>query len=316
MIMMKQSLSELLGIEHPIIMAPMFLVTNSNMMIEALNNGIAATIPALNFRTDEAFREAIIKVKQNSSGPIGVNLIVNKSNIKLSKQLESCIDLKVDFIITSLGNPKEVINKCKPHNIKVFCDVVDMKYALKVEELGADAVIAVNSEAGGHAGNISSSELIPLLVSNLKIPVISAGGVSQKSDIDKMISLGASGVSVGTIFIASKECEVSNDYKNALVKYSSKDIILTDLISGTPLTVINTPYVNGLKKPGKIRKYFLKNKRFKKFAKMLIMMKGMKSIENAAKKPTYKTVWVAGPSIDNIKMVKPVKEIIESLTGS
>ena len=246
--MIKQSLSEILGIKHPIIMAPMFLVTNSKMMIEALNNGIAAAIPALNFRNDESFREAISEVKQNSSGPVGVNLIVNKSNIKLNKQLDSCIDLKVDFIITSLGNPKDVINKCKPHNIKVFCDVVDLKYAIKVEELGADAIIAVNAEAGGHAGNISSSELIPLLVSNLNIPVISAGGVSQKRDIEKMISLGASGVSVGTIFIASEECNVSIDYKKALVEYSDDDIILTDLISGTPLTVINTPYVKGLKK--------------------------------------------------------------------
>ncbi len=296
-------------------MAPMFLVTNTKMMVEALNNGIAAAIPAMNFRTDEEFRTAIKRIKELSSGPVGVNLIVNKSNVKQNKQLESCLELEVDFIITSLGSPKEVIEKCKPKGIKVFCDVIDRKYAGIVQDLGADAVIAVNSLAGGHSGKVPPDELIPALLKKLHIPVISAGGVSTKEGVQKALKLGAAGVSVGTLFIASKECDVSKEYKQAMVDYSGSDVILTDSISGTPLTVINTPYVQGLRhESGSFKKYLLKNRRLRKFVKMFIMLKGMRSIKRAAEKPTYKTVWVAGPSIDNINEIKSVKDIIRSLT--
>ena len=311
---MKTSFTKLLGIDYPIIMAPMFLVSNTKMILAALNNGITAAIPALNFRTDEELREAINEVKKASKKPFGVNLIVNKSNIRYKKQLETCVELKVDFIITSLGNPKEVISLCKPVGIKVFCDVVDLDYAIKVESLGADAVIAVNSEAGGHAGNMVAEVLIPILIENLSIPVISAGGIATGGQLKKTLKLGAQAVSIGTLFIASPEAGVSDDYKNALVQYGAEDVILTKNISGTPLTVINTPYMQKLgNKQGWLSKLLSRNKRFKKYIKMVIMLRGMKSIKNAANKPTYKTVWVAGPSIEHIHEIKPITEIINTL---
>ena len=124
--MKKTPVNQLLEVKYPIIMAPMFLVTNTKMMIEAMNSGIAACIPALNYRTDEQFREAIQEIRSNTTSKgLGINLIVNKSNIKVQQQLKTCVELGVDFIITSLGSPKEVIEQCKPKGIKVFCDVVE-----------------------------------------------------------------------------------------------------------------------------------------------------------------------------------------------
>jgi len=313
---LKTPFTKLLGIDYPIIMAPMFLVSTSEMIIAALKNGITAAIPALNYRTDEAFREDITKIKNATDKPFGINLIVNKSNIKYKKQLETCIDLKVDFIITSLGNPKEVISRCKPKGIKVFCDVVDLKFALKVANLGADAVIAVNSKAGGHSGSTLSEVLVPMLVEKLDIPVISAGGIATNEQLKNAIALGADAVSVGTIFIASPEAGVSNEYKNALVEYGEKDVIMTSNISGTPITVINTPYMQKTgNKQSTLSKMLGKNKFLKKYIKMFIMVRGMKSIKNAANKPTYKTVWVAGPSIEHIHSIKPIKEIIKGLVS-
>jgi nitronate monooxygenase len=311
---LKTPFTKLLGIDYPIIMAPMFLVSTTEMIIAALENGITAAIPALNYRTDEALRDAITEIKNATNKPFGINLIVNKSNIKYKKQLDTCVDLKVDFIITSLGNPKEVINKCKPKGIKVFCDVVDLKFALKVQELGADAVIAVNSQAGGHSGNTQAEVLVPMLVEKLNIPVISAGGIATNKQLKDAIALGADAVSIGTIFIASPEAGVSNDYKNALVEYGANDIIMTSNISGTPITVINTPYMQKIgNKQGTLSKMLGNNKYLKKYIKMFIMIKGMKAIEKAANKPTYKTVWVAGSSIEHVNSIKPVKEIIEEL---
>jgi len=308
------SLTKLLNIEYPIIMAPMFLVSNSKMVIEACNNGIAGAIPALNFRTDADFRVAIKEMKANCNGPIGINLIVNKSNPKVHQQLKTSVELGVDFILTSLGSPKAVIEACKPKGIKVLCDVTDLKFAKKVEELGADAVVAVNNRAGGHKGNMGPEELIPLLVANCSIPVISAGGVGNKAEMEAMLALGASGVSVGSIFIASEESQVSKEYKEACVNYGAKDIVMSTKISGTPCTVINTPYVAKIgTKQSWLERILSKNKKLKKWVKMFTFVKGMKSVEKAAFGATYKTVWVAGTAIENTKKILPLKTIIDSL---
>eukprot|EP01034_Spumella_vulgaris_P014930 gene14930-19078_t len=178
-------------------MAPMFLVSNAEMTIEGIKAGITGCIPALNYRTDADFRAAMDQIRAAVKGPFGINLIANKSNIRLKEQLATCIEYKVDFIITSLGSPEEIINACKPHGIKVFCDVVDEKFALKVEQLGADAVIAVNSGAGGHAGPMPPEVLVPLLKKTCTIPVISAGGVGKGEHLKPVFELGACGVSVG-----------------------------------------------------------------------------------------------------------------------
>ena len=311
--MSKIHINELLGVKHSIIMAPMFLVTNTKMMIEAMNSGIAACIPALNYRTDEQFREAIKEIRSNTkSKGLGINLIVNKSNIKVQQQLNTCVELGVDFIITSLGSPKEVIEQCKPKGIKVFCDVVEEKYAKKVEELGADAVIAVNCNAGGHAGKLTPEEIIPLLNKHCNIPVISAGGVGTKDGVDTIMDLGATGLSIGSPFIACEEAHISKEYKQACVDYGKEDIVFTTKISGTPCTVINTPYVQQTGTTQNwIEKILSKNKKLKKWVKMITYFKGMKSVENAAFSNTYKTVWCAGPSIEHTNQILPIKKIVE-----
>lgn len=317
--MSKPSLQEILHIKHPIIMAPMFLVSNTKMVKEAMKAGIAGCIPALNYRTLDQLRDAIKELKEAKveGGSFGFNLIVNKSNVKYKEQLRILCEEKVDFIITSLGSPEETINEAHKVGIKVFCDVTDLNYSLKVESLGADALIAVNNQAGGHRGDLSPEELIKTLNVKTSLPVISAGGVGTKQDIDNMLSYGAVGVSVGSPFIASLEAEVSNEYKQACVDYGKKDIVLTERISGTPCTVINTPYVQkvGTKQPW-IERILNKNKKLKKWVKMFRFYIGMKATEKAATEVTYKTVWVAGPSIEYTKAILPTSKIIEKLTSN
>ncbi|AXT19861.1 nitronate monooxygenase [Flavobacteriaceae bacterium AU392] len=313
---MQTQLTKLLKVKHPIIQAPMFLVSNTIMVIEAMKCGIAGCIPALNYRTLDELREAIRELKNAKieEGAFGFNLIVNKSNLKYKGQLKVLCDEGVDFIITSLGSPEETINQAHKTGIKVFCDVVDLRFAKKVEELGADAVIAVNNEAGGHRGDLTPEVLIKELVANCNIPVISAGGVGCKTDIDNMLSYGAAGVSVGSPFIASIEATVTQEYKQACVDYGAKDIVMTERISGTPCTVINTPYVQKIgTKQTWLESILNKNRKLKKWVKMIRFSIGMKATEKAAKKATYKTVWVAGPSIEHTKAILPVKHIIAKL---
>ncbi len=314
--MTKTTLDQLLGIDYPIIVAPMFLITNANMVKAALANGVTAAFPALNYRTDKELREAILEIKSFSKKPFGVNLIVNKSNPKYKGQLAILLEMKVDFIITSLGSPKEVIDKCKPLGIKVFCDVVDLTYAKKVEHLGADAVIAVNNRAGGHAGNIDPHELIKLLTTHCSIPVISAGGIATGQQLKEVMEWGAAGASIGTIFIACEEATISPEYKQAMIDYGEKDIVKTTKLSGSALTVINTPYVQQLGTKATFLEWILNNnKTLKKYAKMILAFRGMKQVEKAAFGATYKTVWCAGPAIEYVKSIRPMKDIVQTLTS-
>lgn len=312
-----QTLDQLLGIKYPVIVAPMFLISNAKMIIAALDSGVTAAFPALNYRTDKELREAIAEIRAASDKPFGVNLIVNKSNPKYKGQLKALLELKVSFIITSLGSPREVIEACKPLGVKVFCDVVDLAYAKKVESLGADAVIAVNNRAGGHAGNVPPKELVTSLTTNLGIPVISAGGIGTGAQLREVMSWGAAGASIGTIFIACTEADISPEYKQAMVDYGEKDIVRTTKMSGSPLTVINTPYVQQLGTKANLLEWILNhNKTLKKYAKLVLALQGMKRVERAAMGATYKTVWCAGPAIEYVHSIRPLREIISDLTSA
>ncbi|MCU0369711.1 MAG: nitronate monooxygenase, partial [Cyclobacteriaceae bacterium] len=218
---------------------------------------------------------------------------------------------------------------------KVFCDVIDLDYAKKVEAQGADAVIAVNNRAGGHAGKISPKDLVTLLTQNCTIPVISAGGVAHGKDIKDALDWGAAGVSVGTIFIACEEADISQEYKQAMVDYGEKDIVMSTKLSGSALTVINTPYVQQMgTKANFLERLLNKNKTLKKYVKMLIAYRGMKQVEKAAFSATYKTayrgmkqvekaafsatyktVWCAGPAIEHVHSIRPMAEIVTTLTS-
>lgn len=314
--MEKQSLTSLLQITHPVIMAPMFLVSNTQMVVEGMKSGVAGCIPALNYRTLAELKDSIriLKAAKVEGGSFGYNLIVNKSNVKYKEQLRVLCEEGVDFIITSLGSPEETIREAHKVGIKVFCDVTDLAFAQKVEQLGADAIIAVNNLAGGHRGNLDPETLIKTINDHTSLPVISAGGVGCKADLETMLRFGAVGVSVGSPFIASIESGVSQEYKQACVDYSANDIVMTERISGTPCTVINTPYVQKVgTKQTQLETLLNKNKTIKKWVKMIRFYIGMKATEKAATQVTYKTVWVAGPTIEHTKAILPVKDIVQQL---
>lgn len=310
----KTPFTEMMGIDYPIIAAPMFLVSNANLVAQASEAGGIGTFPALNYRPLENYAAALKDIRSKTSKPIGINIIVNKSNTRQNDDLKIALDHGVNLFITSLGNPKTVIQEAHKNGAKVFCDVTNLDHALKVQDLGADGVIAVGVGAGGHAGPISPLVLIPWLKTRLNIPIIAAGGISHGSMIAACMALGASGVSVGTRFIASKEADVDQAYKDAIIKSTPEDIVMTTRVSGTPAAVINTPYVQkmGTDLPWTM-KILKDHKLTKKYMVPLIHLMGMKSLEEAAVKPTWKTVWTAGQSVGLVEEILSVREIYAKL---
>lgn len=292
----------------------MFLVSNVDIVVAVSEAGGVGCFPALNYRPLEAYAAAIKEMKAKTKKPIGINIIVNKSNQRQKEDLKIALDHGVELFITSLGSPKEVIEQAHKNGAKVFCDVTNLEHAKKVQDMGADGVIAVAYGAGGHAGPISPFILIPWLKKELHIPIVAAGGIASGATIAAALALGASAVSIGTRFIASKEATVDQAYKDAIVNSSPEDVQLTTRVSGTPANVIVTEYIKriGLHLPWYMKA--LKDQKWsKKFAVPLIHWMGMKALEEAAVKPTWKTVWTAGQTVGLIDEILPCKKIMEQL---
>lgn len=297
-------------------MAPMFLISNVRMTKAGMKYGIAACIPALNFRTEKELRNALQELSE-TEGCYGINLVVNKTNYKLNYQLKACLDYKVPFIITSLGKPKTVIDAAKAIGIKVFCDVSDMEYANKTASYHPDAMIAVTAEAGGHLGPHSGAKFIPQLIKSFPdIPIIGAGGVGDAESYSQMLDLGVSGVSIGTVFIASEESPACLEYKEACVRYGADDVVTTKRLSGIPCTVINTPYIQKLGlEQNTLEKLLSKSKLFKKTMKLITYLRGMEKLRKSAFSVNYNTVWCAGKSIRFTHAIQTVKQILDSVVG-
>ena len=314
----KTTLNNLLGIEFPIIMAPMFLVSNEAMVKAAITNGIAGSFPSLNYRKEgelEAVLTSLNNCKKNNLGTYGVNLIVQKSNPLYEKHLKICIDFKVPFYITSLGNPKQVIEAAHTYGAKVFCDVTNIEHAKKANDLNCDGFIAVGQGAGGHAGPYPLSILVASLKKHFPYkPIIAAGGIANGDGILSMLSLGAAGVSIGTRFIASTEAGVNDEYKNSIVDSKMDDIVLSEKLSGTPCTIINTPYAKKIGyKLNFIERLLANNKTTKKYFKMLFQLKGMGRLEKSVKPGNYNNLWCAGQSVELIEGILPITQIIDNL---
>jgi len=220
----------------------------------------------------------------------------------------------VPMVITSLGNPKEVIEAVHGYGGKVFCDVTTLEHALKVQSLGADGVIAVSSGAGGHAGPISPLVLIPYLKEKLDIMVVAAGGIATGKQILAALVLGADAVQIGTRFIASTEASVAAPYKQAILESEPQDVVLTSRISGTPAAVINTPFIQkmGLDLPW-YEKFLRRYPFTAKYMKIVRYLRGQKQLNNAANKVTWKTVWSAGQGVGLIHDIRPTADIVHTL---
>ncbi len=317
----KNNLTTTLNLRFPLVMAPMFLVTTVPMVTEAISAGILGCLPSLNFRNDGELEKVLDELNQfmasrnGQFGNYGVNVIVQKSNPWAQKHLAICLEKKVPVIITSLGNPEETIKGAHAYGGKVFCDVTNLVHARKCASLGCDGFVAVGQGAGGHAGPYPVSMLIQSLKAEFPtIPILAAGGIANGSTLLSAIAAGASVGYSGTRFIASTEAIVSKEYKEAIVTSKMEDIVLTDRISGTPCTIINTDFAKKLgTKQNWFEKWMSNNPRTKKYFKMLIQRRGVNWLEDAVKPGNYNNLWCAGQTVELIKEIQPIKEIISEI---
>jgi nitronate monooxygenase len=285
-------LSDRLGLRYPIVCAPMFLLSSKEMIVACAEAGILGTMPSLNLRTREEFREALAWIRARTDRPFGINLTIKLTDPeRLMHDLETCLEFKVPVIITSYGNPSELARRAHAAGAIVFHDVIHLQHALKAQEAGADAIIGVAAGAGGHAGTTSPFVLVPYLREHLQVPVIAAGCIATGRQIASSLALGAELVYLGTRFIASTECGAEEAYKKAVIQGSPDDIVYTDAVSGV--------HANFLKHtvPGQ-------GPADRSQTQQAIQQGGARK---------WKEIWSAGQGIALARDIKPIGAIVEDL---
>lgn len=317
----ENELTRTLGIRHPLVMAPMFLISNEAMIKAAMSAGILGCFPSLNYREPEKLDALLAALNEfhgslpAGHGAYGVNLIVQKTNRWLEGHLKICVERKVPVYITSLGNPKVVIDAAHSYGAKVFCDVTNLAHAEKCHGMGCDGFVAVGQGAGGHAGPFPTSLLVRTLRKHFPDkPVMAAGGISDGYGMLSALACGASAAYCGTRFIASYESSVSDEYVKAIIEAGMEDIVLTDRISGTPCTIINTPYAKKIgTHQNRVERFLSNNPKTKKIFKMLVQKRGLNWLEKSLIPGNYQSLWCAGQSVELIENSKPVREIVDEM---
>ncbi len=285
----------------PVVAAPMFLISNPQLVLACCRDGVVGSFPALNQRDTAGFKawleeiEAGLATLENPA-PYAVNLIVHQSNPRLQADLAVCIEHKVPIIITSLGAVKEVVDAVHSYGGLVFHDVTTRRHAEKAAQAGVDGLIAVAAGAGGHAGTWSPFALVSEIRQFFDKTVLLAGCLNSGREILAAQLLGADLAYLGTHFIASQESAASAEYKDMLLQAKAADIVHTPVVSGVPASFMRQSLekagydLTSLAKGGEIQ---------------------LKPIHEEAK--AWKTVWSAGQGAGAIDEQLPVADLIARL---
>lgn len=278
-------LSKKLGLKYPFVSAPMFLISNKEMVVACAEAGILGCMPSLNARTPEKFKEDLAWIRARTDRPIGINLTIGLTPPdRLEADYALCLEYGVPVLVTSYGNPTDYVRRAHERGMWVFHDVIGLAHGRKAVAAGVDAIIAVAAGAGGHAGRISPYVLVPWLKEELKVPIIAAGCISTGQQVVASLSLGAELCYLGTRFIASTECGAQDAYKQKVVECGPEDVVYTDKVSG-------------------IHANFIKSTVPESF-------EADRSPEGAKR---WKDIWSAGQGVGLIDEVKPIAHIVEDL---
>jgi nitronate monooxygenase len=294
----------------PVIGAPLFIISNPDLVIAQCKAGVLGAFPALNARPKELLDDWLAQITEelesyklkNPSVPVApyaVNQIVHKSNARLDNDLEMCVKYKVPVIITSLGARPELNEAIHSYGGIVLHDVINNRFAHKAIEKGADGLVAVAAGAGGHAGVTSPFALIQEIREWFKGPLALSGSIATGSAVLAAQAAGADFGYIGSAFIATKEANANDGYKNAITKYAADDIVYTNLITGVHGNYLKPSLANAGFDPD--------NLPTSDPSKMDFGPEGME------KKKAWKDIWGCGQGISAIKDVLSTAGLVDRL---
>ena len=229
---MKTKITTLLGIESPVVQGGMAWVAESHLAAAVSNAGGLGIISA----PAKWVRAQIQEVKRRTDKPFGVNIMLMSPYAKEVAELVA--EEKVPVVTTGAGSPEKYMSLWKEAGIKVIPVVASVALAKRMERCGADALVAEGTEAGGHIGENTTMVLVPQVVDAVNVPVIAAGGIADGRGMAAAFMLGAEGVQIGTRFVASREAQVHENYKNCIIKARDIDSRVTGRSTGHPVRAL------------------------------------------------------------------------------
>lgn len=240
---MKTRITDLLKIKHPVIQGAMSWVSFPPL-VAAVSNAGGLGILGASFMLPDELRDNIRQIKEQTEGPFGVNFMAD--NPQIEELLDVIIEERVQVASYGRGNPRRVIERTKPHGIINLPTVGALRHALRADQDGADAVIVQGTEAGGHTGFVSTLVLVPLVVSQVSIPVVAAGGICDGKGLVAALALGAEGISMGSRFIVTQEAPVPLHVKQHILERTEEDTVVTDNFTGVRCRVIRNQFADNL----------------------------------------------------------------------
>lgn len=300
--MIKSRICEILGIKYPVFQGGMAWVADASLAAAVSNAGGLGLISSINAGT-EAVRNEIRKCKELTDKPFGVNIMLQAPNAgEIAKMV---VEEGVKILTTGAGSPAQYMEEWKAAGIKVIPVVASVALALKMQSIGATAVVAEGAESGGHVGELHTMPLIPQVVDALDIPVIAAGGICDGRGVAAALMLGADAVQVGTRFLCAEECTVSQGYKEKILKASDVSTIVTGKTLGHPVRSLKTPF----------SKTFAKMESDPSVKPEEILSFGTGALRKAVKEGDPNGSYMAGECAGMVKKIEPAKDIIEDLIG-
>ena len=297
---MKTRVTELLGIEYPVIQGGMAWVA-THELASAVSNAGGLGIIGAGGAPASWVREQIQAAKKETDKPFGVNLmLMNPEADEIAKVIA---EEKVKVVTTGAGNPAKYMEMWKAAGIKVIPVVASVALALKMQSAGADAVVAEGAESGGHVGELHTMPLIPQIVDALDIPVIAAGGICDGRGAAAAFMLGADAIQVGTRFLSAEECTAHQEYKDKILKASDISTIVTGKTLGHPVRSLKTPF----------SKSFAKMESDPNVTPEEILAFGTGALRKAVKEGDRNGSYMAGECAGMVKKIEPAKAIVEDL---
>ena len=302
----------------PIICGAMYPCSNPELVAAASAAGAIGIVQpvSMTFVFGHDFREGLRLIKRATDRPFGMNALIEKSSRAHHNRLEKWIDVALEegvrFFITSLGNPRWVVDRVGQVGGVVYHDVTNRRWADKALDGGVRGLIAVNNLAGGHPGKLSPGELLDE-VAPLGLPVVCAGGVGNPRTFRAMMDVGYAGVQAGTRFIASTECGAHEDYKRAIVGAGPADIVLTERLTGVPVAVLDNEYIRHLGlRAGPIARFMLRHRKMKYWMRSIYAATSLRRLKHSSLTSAgAREYWQAGKSVGGIHDIRPVGEIVQ-----
>ena len=286
----------------PVICAPMFIISNPDLVIAQCKGGVIGSFPALNARPKDLLDEWLTRIKAElaadpNAAPFAVNQIIHPSNERLEHDMALCVKHEVPLIITSLSAPTQIVPHVHAYGGKVFHDVISVRHAEKALEAGVDGLILVCAGAGGHAGTLSPFALVGEIRKFYDGPIALSGSITNGQSILAAQAMGADFAYIGTRFIATQEANAVEAYKQAIVDSAAKDVVYTPYFTGVHGNYLTRSIVAAGLDP----------------ANLPVKDKTAMSFGGARDAKAWKDIWGAGQGVGTIDDVLPAGELIARL---